>query len=402
MHEITLGIDQSITETDYLSFLSQAAHDQGFSFALWRLPHSNEKHAVISINPSLIPKTTIIEELEPGFLFAPFDRNQPTTYLSGDFVFTFVDGKLKEPTTPTEEKSVAWLNQFRQADTFTLLKRKGNADKPSRKFSETTEAHFTDIIETGIRAIEQGAFEKIVPSRIKYLPLPDDFDTVTAFQRLSDAYANALISWVSIPETGDWLGATPEVLVCVENGSLFKTVALAGTQPYNDDMNVKHVAWTQKEIEEQALVSRYIISCFKYIRLREYEEHGPKTVVAGNLMHLRTDFTVDLKAVTNFPHLGSTMLQLLHPTSAVCGMPLEPALEFLKQHENYDRGFFAGYLGPVNFNNDIHIFVNLRCMQLFRHEAILYAGAGVTADSIPEKEWMETEMKLQTLPKVIF
>ena len=77
----------------------------------------------------------------------------------------------------------------------------------------------------------------------------------------------------------------------------------------------------QKDIEEQALVERYVISCFKKIRLREYDEHGPKTMIAGNVLHLKTEFEVDMVA-TNFPQLGSVMLNLLHPTSAVCGMPL--------------------------------------------------------------------------------
>jgi isochorismate synthase len=160
------------------------------------------------------------------------------------------------------------------------------------------------------------------------------------------------------------------------------------------------VAWTQKEIEEQALVERYIISCFKKIRVREYEEHGPKTVLAGSLMHLKSDFTVDMKAI-NFPSLGSVMLQLLHPTSAVCGMPLEPAVDFIRLYEGYDREFYSGYLGPVNFQNNTNIFVNLRCMQLLDKEAVLYAGAGVTIDSVPEAEWEETEMKLNTLLNVI-
>jgi isochorismate synthase len=175
---------------------------------------------------------------------------------------------------------------------------------------------------------------------------------------------------------------------------------LAGTKALNHDINLKSVAWTQKEIEEQALVERYIISCFKKIRLREYDEYGPKTTVAGNLLHLKSDFTVDMKA-TNFPQLGSVMLSLLHPTSAVCGMPLEPARAFLKHHEGYDREFYAGYLGPVNIHNDTHIFVNLRCMQLVNGFALFYAGAGVTADSIPENEWEETEIKLNTLSAII-
>jgi isochorismate synthase len=206
---------------------------------------------------------------------------------------------------------------------------------------------------------------------------------------------------VYIPDIGTWMGATPEVLVSVEDNNIFRTVALAGTLPYHEGINLRTVAWTQKEIAEQALVERYIISCFKKIRLREYDEYGPKTVVAGNVMHLRSDFTVDMKA-TGFPQLGSIMLQLLHPTSAVCGMPLDNALAFLKEHEDYERGFYAGFLGPVNFNNNINLFVNLRCMQLLDDTAILYAGAGVTIDSIPEKELEETEFKLNTLYNVIF
>lgn len=76
-------------------------------------------------------------------------------------------------------------------------------------------------------------------------------------------------------------------------------------------------------------------------------------------------------------------------------------MTFLKENEGYDREFYAGYLGPVNINNNICLFVNLRCMQLTGSEAILYAGAGVTADSVPENEWDETEIKLNTLLKVI-
>src|SRR5690606_14602969 len=154
---------------------------------------------------------------------------------------------------------------------------------------------------------------------------------------------------------------------------------------------ISQASWTQKEIEEQALVSRYIINCFKKIRLREYDEKGPKTVKAGNLMHLKTDFTVDTRSV-NFPELATVMLELLHPTSAVCGMPRQPALEFIKNNEGFDRRLYSGYLGPVNLMGETNLFVNLRCMALKSDQATIYAGAGVTVDSDPEKEWQETEM----------
>ena len=104
---------------------------------------------------------------------------------------------------------------------------------------------------------------------------------------------------------------------------------------------------------------------------------------------------------TNFPELGSVMLRLLHPTSAVCGMPKESALHFNQQLEGYDRSFFSGFLGPVNMQDETHLFVNLRCMQLLDQQAALYAGAGVTIDSEPQREWEETELKMRTMQQVM-
>lgn len=391
------SVSSKISETELLAFLTDYAAAHEFPFALWRLPESNEKHLLISNQYQNLSHDAIIEDLVPGFIFSAFDRTRDSIFLPASFLFVFEDGKLKAPSDPLTTSSQTWLE-----GEFAKSKRPGKF-KPAPivcpKNAEDT--GFLTLVNKCIDEIEKGTFEKVVPSRTKVIELPADFDVLTAFQKLCSKYHHALISFISIPEIGTWMGATPEILVTVQDKNIFKTVALAGTQRYSEGMNLKAVAWTQKEIEEQALVERYIISCFKKIRLREYDEHGPKTVVAGNLIHLKTDFEVDMKA-TGFPQLGSIMLQLLHPTSAVCGMPLESSLHFLKTQEGYDRSFYAGFLGPVNVNNNINIFVNLRCMQLGDKKAILYAGAGVTVDSVPEEEFEETEMKFNTLRNVIF
>jgi isochorismate synthase len=195
------------------------------------------------------------------------------------------------------------------------------------------------------------------------------------------------------------MGATPETLIACEGKEIFRTIALAGTQAYKGQA-VRDALWSQKEIEEQALVSRYIINCFKKIRLREFEEEGPKTVIAGHLMHLQTNFWVNMHEV-EFPTLGSEMLALLHPTSAVCGMPKSEAQDFLLENEGYDRQFYSGFLGTSNKENNSHLFVNLRCMQLTQTGLTLYADGGITIDSVPEKEWQETELKMQIMQRVI-
>ncbi|WP_276373821.1 chorismate-binding protein [Chryseolinea sp. H1M3-3] len=387
------------TETEYLSFLIDYAVQHNFSVALWRLPNDPVTHLTISKSPERLTYTSTLEDLPPGFIFAPFEPAAQRIFLKADLSFSFSNGELDQPQTAWEALSNVSLNDVPANKDF-LINKPQIYCKQIDPTPSTSKDHFIRVVSDGIREIEKGTFEKVVISRRQEVKLSEAFDISEAFQNLCRLYSNALISFVSIPDTGSWLGATPELLVSVEDKHTFRTTALAGTQPYVEGTNLKSVAWTQKDIEEQALVERYIISCFKKIRLREYEEHGPRTVIAGNLIHLKSDFTVDMQA-TNFPQLGSVMLQLLHPTSAVCGVPLDTSLKFLRQEEGHQREFYAGYLGPLNFNNRIDIFVNLRCLQLLPGKALLYAGAGITQDSNPEKEWEETELKLNTLLKVI-
>ena len=386
------------SEKEMLSLLLGQAQDKQIPLALWRLPNSTSKHLIISENSRALDRDELLEELDAGFLMAPFDKNKNRFFLPADLFFSFENGRLKTDAGQEQEISLQWLQENLSAPLkpgpVSFRMKQSPASTPEDKNS------FIGMIQKGVAEIGRGAFEKIVPSRTRTIALPDGFDIIESFQKLCTSYPEALISFVSIPGVGSWLGTSPELLVSVREKTTFKTVALAGTLPYETGLDIKSVAWTQKEIEEQALVERYVISCFKKIRLREYEEYGPKTVIAGNLIHLKSEFTVDMKA-TNFPQIGSVMLDLLHPTSAVCGMPLEASLQFLQQHENYDRGFYAGYLGPVNVNNNIDLFVNLRCMQIVKDQGILYAGAGVTIDSVPEKEWAETEIKFNTLLNVI-
>lgn len=391
-----LPYNQSVDELIYV--LLQYASENNYAFALWRLPESGITNLIISSTPASLENTTV-EEFPEGFIFAPFDKTQSGYFLKADLHFSFVNKQLQEPATPLQSNSLDKLTDIISSTRASKFVYKG---KSSPLHTGTiSEESFQHLVQKSVDEIESGRFEKVVPSRYKSVSLPSSFDVVEAFQKLCVRYPNAMISLVNTESSGMWIGASPELLVSVENNHIFKTVALAGTKPYEEGINLKQVAWTQKEIEEQALVSRYIINCFKKIRLREFDEHGPKTVVAGNLMHLKTEFTVDMKS-TNFQQLGSVMLQLLHPTSAVCGMPMESSFEFLKQHEGYNREFYSGYLGPVNIQNSINLYVNLRCMQLFEEAAMVYAGAGVTIDSIPSAEWHETEMKMNTLLSVVF
>lgn len=358
---------------------------KGVATVMWRLPNSEETHWIADQNPSI--QKPIIENAPSGFWISPFwNENLENTY----FVHADWHAVKKNNTWHFPENSRQEDIKFEAIQHFFL---------PATPVQYTSQAAHESLVEKGIAAIERGEMRKLVLSRAKKLAYPDGFEVYDTFEKLCAKYPTAFCYFFHLPAIGTWMGATPETLIAVEAQSIFKTVALAGTQAYKGQA-VRDALWSQKEIEEQAIVSRYIINCFKKIRLREFEEDGPKTVIAGHLMHLQTNFWVNMQEV-EMPDLGSKMLVLLHPTSAVCGMPKQESQAFILANEGYDRAFYSGFLGTSQINGNSHLFVNLRCMQLQCDGLTLYAGGGITIDSVPEREWQETALKMQIMENII-
>lgn len=381
----------TFTKSQVIKSAVQTAFELNMPLAIWRLPHSNEIHFITSSQPALKPEKVELAELNKGFIFSKFSKEPNNNYfIAADYHLSFDYNEVVE-TKSKGENTIAFQAHLKEK----MEAQHEHTSYFTSDYAESESVEYTSLVSRAIEAIKSGHFEKVVPARSKDVALSENFDVVELFLRLTDTYDNAFISFVSIPEVGSWMGATPEVLIEQEK-STFRTVSLAGTKRFDEDTPISETAWNQKEIEEQAMVSRFIINCFKKIRLREFTEKGPKTAKAGNLLHLKTVFEVNMDE-TNFAELPTVMLDLLHPTSAVAGMPKEPAIDFIKTYEGLDRGFYSGFLGPVGMDNSTHVFVNLRCMQLFKDHVRLYAGAGVTEDSDPKKEYLETEMKCNTL-----
>jgi isochorismate synthase len=395
------------TKSPKVQNLWEISLSEGFPIALWRLPKTSEKQLIIDLSGRASRMKVDLEEMPSGFVMSPFEGE--SLFIKSDLHYSFgadnqqVNDNSVEQGVFEKQYLVNENEEIKEKKTFQIHP---DFDTEEKNFGPYNEMLFAEMVSNAITSIENGEVQKVVLSRTKNITLPDTFEVIEAFQKLCIAYPNAFISLVYLPEHQCfWLGATPETLVSMDKDGKFRTMSLAGTQSAvganGENLSAGEIRWSHKEIEEQAFVSRYIIECFKKIRLREYHESGPKTVQAGNLMHLRTDYMVDTKEV-NFPQLGTVMLELLHPTSAVCGMPKASALRIIAEQELHDREFYSGFLGPVNMQEESHLFVNLRTMKVVESEAIFYAGCGITEDSNPVKEWYETEMKIETLMKVIF
>ena len=250
--------------------------------------------------------------------------------------------------------------------------------------------------------LSNGVFRKIVLSRSKELSRDYAVDVRQLFCQACRLYPRLFIALVSLPDGTCWLTATPEILL-EGIGSQWRTIALAGTMQLQGDElqgEGEHVRWSAKNIQEQRYVATYISQCLEQFSL-DFVEEGPRTVRAANLVHLRSDFTFHLPDASQVGNL----LQALHPTPAVCGLPKHETFEFILHNEHTPRQYYSGFMGPLDLSHvagisaasSTHLYVSLRCMQITDSTYRLYAGGGLLKDSLLEQEWQETEAKMQTM-----
>ncbi len=229
-------------------------------------------------------------------------------------------------------------------------------------------------------------FKKVILSRIKTIETHQT--SLSLFENLNEAYSNTFNYVISNSEIGTWIGATPETLITTEDTKL-STMSLAGTKTAETD-------WQPKELEEQQLVTTAILEGLEATNCTQINAVGPETIKAGSVDHLKTTITATMHHSEDW----TKVVNELHPTPAVCGIPKKEAQAFIQELETHNRQFYTGFIGVFNAASK-RFFVNLRCMQQHAGLAKLYLGGGITAPSDEDAEWLETERKALTLINVL-
>ena len=335
-------------------------------FVVYSKPNSEEITGFFQNNETLFKVNDFTEK---GFVFASFDGAK--TYLIPESESELLHFSL-------DKKEIAFSGKE--------LTKAGNVAK----------SDFTTLVANGIQAIKNEQFQKVVLSRTEKVEV-EDFDMVDAFKKLVLLYPSAFVYCFYHPKIGNWIGATPEQLLKVTENN-FETISLAGTQK---DTGSSEILWGEKEKEEQQFVTDYLVSRLKNVA-KAVQFTKPYSIKAGSIWHIKTD----VSGVLNSDSSLKKVIQLLHPTPAVCGLPKEIAKDFILENEPYDRSFYTGFLGELNCSPtkesiSSDLFVNLRCMQIKHSQAHLYIGCGITKDSDPEKEWEESVNKSMTMKKVL-
>jgi isochorismate synthase len=311
-------------------------------------------------------------EDQPAFIFAPFEsEDRPSKVLYYDEILTDEAIVQLGLQLPSVDKSVPMVL--------------------SNKITSTPKTTFIDMVEGMQHQIEKGICKKIVASKVSVET--QEKSPVALFLKLCDNYPHAFTYMIYVAGECLWMGATPEVLLtCAEKQ--VETMSLAGTQP--SILNQLVYQWGEKEREEQQIVTDYIAAILSSIALQNISISTPETFSAGNLVHLKST----LKAMVSSTAQLKELLLKLHPTPAVGGLPKDEAMQIILKEEAHQRQYYTGFLGLWNGAINTSLYVNLRCAEIIDDQIIYYAGCGITSNSDAEKEWQETEHKIETLHRV--
>ncbi len=347
-------------------------------FVCYRLPNQSEVKAIFQNTADLWQTSNFTES---GFVFAPYNIHKQAVLIPNS-------------------QSQRFSFDYQKSDTATSTK-----TTPQTNIGK--EKHL-NLVKKAINTINTSTLKKVVVSRTETID-SNNFNCIDCFKSLLNTYQNAFAYCWYHPKVGLWLGATPEILLQLK-GNRFTTMALAGTKTNANSQ------WGKKEIEEQQFVTDYIQTQLQPIS-NFINTSPPETTNAGALQHLKTTINGILKTGYKLSHI----LSKIHPTPAVCGLPLAEATQFIVDNEGYDREFYTGFLGEINAESKTEnrakrnienrayninqsaseLFVNLRCMQIINNKAKLYIGGGITKDSNPNLEWQETIEKSMVMKNIL-
>ncbi len=263
--------------------------------------------------------------------------------------------------------------------------------------SADSEIHnWSNQINSALEKISKGRLNKVVLARYKDLQFTERHNILSLLQRLEENFESC---YTFAYRNGDsiFFGASPEKLFKISDGYI-ETDALAGSIPRGssieeDENYAAELLHSDKNIAEHKSVVDFILKQLTPVTEKILFDSQPSIKKYRNIQHLYAQIRAKLKQDTNL----FSLLELLHPTPAVCGMPKSEALKTINDLEEFDRGMYAGVLGWFNLENEGEFIVGIRSALLKEGFLRAFAGCGIVEGSESLSEFNETELKLRPI-----
>lgn len=252
-----------------------------------------------------------------------------------------------------------------------------------------------------LRSPEAGE-RKIVLARDEVITTEDEIDVRTLLGRLNAEFPS---TW-SFNVAG-LVGATPELLIGVEDGAVHSRV-LAGTYRVQEDPQQElaqaraHLGGRKDSVEHSYAIDS-LASTLGPVTEELRVDPEPHLLQLANVIHLASDAHGRLRTRPDGTRVSPfEVARAVHPTAAVGGTPRDRAMDLISRFEEMDRGRYAGPVGWVDGYGNGQFGIALRCGQLEdRNRIRLFAGAGIMPDSDPESELRETDAKFAPMRRAL-
>jgi menaquinone-specific isochorismate synthase len=250
-------------------------------------------------------------------------------------------------------------------------------------------------VERATERIRRGELTKVVLATALDAELEREVEIPDVLERLRRTYPGCYRILVQPTDAAGFFGPSPERLVRMA-GRHVETEALAGSvargdTPEADAELAASLVEGAKLQHEQRLVVETIREQLEPLGAVTVGERGVRKL--SNIQHLRTPIAAELDRESHVLDI----VEALHPTPAVGGVPPDAALDAIRATESFDRGWYAAPVGWFDAAGDGEFAVGIRSAVAGGRRATLFAGNGIVADSDPEEEWAEIQPKYRPI-----
>ena len=250
--------------------------------------------------------------------------------------------------------------------------------------------------------VSRGRLQKVVAARTVELALERPF-SIADLARIAERLRRHMPTctcFAFLRGGAIFFGATPELLVR-RRGRRIEARALAGSiasdaSPDKRRQLEQRLFESAKDRLEHDLVVRYLVERLDRSCGAAVARRLPGVRVLKNVLHLETPVQAALGPTAKPPHVLE-LVGALHPTPAVAGSPTVGALQAIRRSEDRERGWYAGPVGWFDGSGDGEFSLALRSCLAAGRRGLLYSGAGIVADSDPDRELAETNLKLDAI-----
>ena len=259
---------------------------------------------------------------------------------------------------------------------------------------------------------KQGSFEKNVEESKELIAKGDIFQVVLSKRYSFSLKGSTLPFYLKLRQLNpspymyflkmgrrEIIGSSPEMLVRVE-GNQVRTFPIAGSRPVVKESRDNQRLANDLQADPKDRSEHIMLVDLARNDLGRICEYGTVTVPElmkihqfSHVQHMVSEVRGKLSGDSD----AFEALKAVFPAGTVSGAPKVRAMEIIEEFENVRRGPYAGAVGYFSMNGNSDFAITIRTMVVSEGKGYIQAGAGIVADSVPEKEWLETEDKSRAM-----